>query len=89
MTYKLKDHVTDEMLVAVGFYPKPDDFMYRYNNETKTEKRYTRIRPFYKEVVIEVYNKIHCDTKLKYTIGKRERDYIQDIIDLGYVEEMN
>ena len=67
MTYKLKDHVTDEMLVACGF--KVVNFI---------NVRATRLKPNGKLMLVETPSNMIMWAD----------DNIQDLIELGYVEEM-
>jgi hypothetical protein len=69
MTYKLKEHVTDEMLKAVGFRNVLDYQIraIRFNAES------------YSNTFIDKNNHI-------MTWGK---EHIQDLIELGYVEEVD
>jgi hypothetical protein len=86
MTYKLKDHVTDEMLVAVGFkkdrhgdlYRKTKSgrgeiSIYRYNREID-ENRYDRT----------TYGGFAYSNEYRHQV----KSNIKDLIELGYVEEM-
>ena len=114
MTYKLKDHVTNEMLVAVGFEPSQLLLMKRY---FKKISPYTKIVIFdeydtqnnmiknicYNHAFKDVWNKVmYQNTNHKYIIPNiiyleqlksgydclEEGWVIQDLINLGYVEEM-
>jgi len=78
--YKLKDHVTDEMLVACGFKIMYDLFA-------------TRRCVDYKKIFIPLIEKSHYSFGIRYVeFSKRSQDnlditpYIQDLIDMGYVE---
>lgn len=76
MKYKLKEHVTDEMLVAVGFYKTPLQH-YRFdvdNNHHVLIDKNTR----------EV-SAVKFDFKLLKLV-EIESDKLQDLIDLNYVE---
>jgi len=81
MTYKLKDHVTDEMLVAVGFRQPAYD-----KNEMNRKVNNTTVIILNKETR-NIYGKkfifVELDVKLIPVFP-----YIQDLIELGYVEEI-
>jgi hypothetical protein len=99
MTYKLKDHVTDEMLIACGFdYP-------RFKHYLKTKFIYPpnhRQNKAYFEVKINLNTKEIVENRIRELLGsgwggnsntnvtsiKVKQKHIQDLIELGYVEEM-
>ena len=77
MTYKLKDHVTPEMLVAVGFEIITPSISFIHcvirNNVS---------------IPLEECKQGNRIVQSKF-LGRRIHDYdIQDLIELGYVEEM-
>ena len=76
MKYKLKEHVTDEMLVECGFYKTP------YNNLrfNVSNNHHVIIDKYTREVKAVKY-----DFKLLKLIDI-ESNKLQDLIDLGYVE---
>lgn len=79
MTYKLKEHVTDEMLIAVGF---------RQSNWDKNEM----LRKVNDNTVILLTKEdkiIHGKMFVFVSLDVRSiivDPYIQDLIELGYVE---
>lgn len=104
MIYKLKEHVTDEMLKTLGYYDNRLDYdNKKYPIEVTEDGEYEASKWFPKEKVcvdvskimtmgkyvtdIEVYRYKGIETNHKQV--SRVRDvipYIQDLIDLGYVE---
>jgi hypothetical protein len=83
--YKLKDHVTDEMLVAVGFEihnPELENTFWLY---CATHNRKNIIIPLeackYGERIIQ-------DEDPNIPPENLDIKVIQDLIELGYVEEM-
>ena len=73
MTYKLKDHVTDEMLVAVGF------------EITHFEQDAYRGNVFIPLINGRFKKRVITSKWLNMAL---KIDEFQDLIDLGYVEEM-
>jgi hypothetical protein len=108
MKYKLKDHVTAEMLQECGF----DDDRFDFNNkkypiEVTEENEYCASRQHSNDKVavaidhitydhmksyentIDVYRYKGIETNHKRISGVRNwKPFIQDLIDLGYVEEV-
>ena len=87
MTYKLKEHVTDEMLKAVGF---------EVENRPKVFKdaiRYNDVEDHEIYIVLENkntnYRLVEFNDMGVVRDGEDITPYIQDIIALGYVEEVN
>ena len=81
MTYKLKDHVTDEMLVAVGFKKLQwfsDTFLIREKNYDDLKSICVNVKKGSKRIV----------TFSWHGVEENITDKIQDLIELGYVEEM-
>ena len=96
MKYKLKDHVTDEMLEDVGFVIT--DNAYRGDFGFSFENCFEAIRNFgeryevilqdrEKPLIVYVYDK-EQEMYLNEMYGDDVdvSSYIQDLIDLGYVE---
>ena len=96
MKYKLKEHVTDEMLEAVGFEITDNayrgDFGFAFENcfeaIRKFDERYELIfQDREKPLIVYVYDK-----QEKYYLNELHGDnvdvskYIQNLIDLDYVE---
>ena len=93
--YKLKDHVTDEMLVAVGF--KITDNSY---GQVGFESNFESIRKVDEDYDLVIQDRTKKNMEIlayKVTSAWYEdpydnkldvEDYIQDLIELGYVEEM-
>ena len=83
--YKLKDHVTDEMLVAAGFEPYYD---------TTAECVTSYSRPYKNNenmVMVGWDNNCSCDKReidTAFNYDEVDVNEFQDLIKLGYVEEM-
>jgi hypothetical protein len=104
MIYKLKEHVTDEMLEELGFFDNRLDYgKKKYPIEVTEDKEYEASKWFPKEKVcvavskimtmgkyvtdIEVYRYKGIETNHKKISNVRNYiPYIQDLIDLNYVE---
>jgi hypothetical protein len=106
MKYKLKEHVTVEMLKECGFYDNKLDFENKkYPIEVTEENDYSASRQHSNDKVavtidhitydhmktyvdtIDVYRYKGIEKNHKRISGVRNwRPYIQDLIDLGYVE---
>ena len=86
MTYKLKDHVTAEMLVAVGFKKqKWGDFSRPTKSKNGVIEIYT-----YNRKIDELRRDRTTYTGFKYGNEYRHqvKSNIQDLIELGCVEEI-
>ena len=92
MRYYLKDHVTDEMLLAVGFV-KDDEFVLEtwFDRDCLKNKDEDLADDF-----LIVATK-HCDKRKERLLmfnypqchlDEDIEDYIQDLLDLGYVKEL-
>lgn len=82
MKYKLKEHVTDDMLVAVGFKMHGEHYKFANRNydEDYQNALYICLSKDYKG---EVYRSV------EWNLSDKRDDitpYIQDLIDLNYVE---
>ena len=82
MTYYLKDHVTDEMLVAVGFEIITNSWGYKWAVRNPFEDT--------KTVAITLHNIVPSEYRCVFTFpfNAEITDKIKDLIELGYVEEM-
>ena len=88
MTYKLKEHVTSEMLMSVGFYKSlldPTD-MLRGVEIDDYDGSDDNIQVY---IPLEFYG----DGKVRYVMNNYGNDkliipYIQDLIEKGWVEEV-
>lgn len=85
MKYKLKEHVTDEMLVTCGF----NIISLRY---PKAIGAYKVVDDNYTEIYIPRFNSIYGKNIIQYApVGNDDEvleEHIQDLIDLNYVEEL-
>ena len=84
MTYKLKDHVTNKMLVAVGFQ---NASVYPHRKVALTSRSYTYLEIMDRQITLKKavgYGLYEVEIK-SIPVSKK---YIQDLIELGYVEEM-
>ena len=92
MKYYLKDHVTDEMLVAVGFHNNLDNSCLLRKYKTPP-KRYRQ----YKNYVVSINKHFKNIEFIKSGLGiwefdritnDEKKNYIKDLLDLGYVKEL-
>ena len=80
--YYLKDHVTDEMLVAAGFKIITNSWGYKWGIRKNKHHQGVGITLHEKGMPIHIVDYSFDDKELNI------ENYIQDLIELGYVEEM-
>ena len=75
--YKLKDHVTDEMLIACGFEIVKNSWGYKW-----------AIRDYFTCITLHNYGDDYRVIRKLQTL-EDDTPVSKDLIELGYVEEMN
>ena len=84
--YKLKDHVTDDMLVAVGFDTiHPNEIKYKYALRTYKKHQVIIRLGNNQEVYVKEFREIGFND-LGLAMVADVKTEIQDLIELGYVE---